>query len=57
MWLGIIWIGMLAGFGVDLPSFLRQSPPAAQVVLVHAGVFVAWLLLVTAMVRGWGYGG
>jgi hypothetical protein len=26
VWLGILWIGMIAGFGVDFPGYLRKNP-------------------------------
>lgn len=50
VWLGVLWVGMIAGFGVDIPRFLRESPPAPVVVRVHAMVFTSWLLLLTAQV-------
>ena len=46
----LIWFGMVAGFGVDMPRFLHESPPSAAVVDVHAVVFTVWLLLLTAQV-------
>ncbi len=50
VWLGIIWLGMIVGFGADLPSFLYKRPPAAGILYVHAAVFVGWLVLVTVQV-------
>lgn len=50
VWLGILWIGIIAGFGVDIPSFTREQPAARPVVYVHGAVFVIWLLLVTMQV-------
>jgi hypothetical protein len=50
VWLGILWVGMIAGFGVDFPGFLKQVPPAPKVIWVHAFVFTAWLFLLTAQV-------
>jgi hypothetical protein len=38
VWLALIWFGMIAGFGVDMPRFLHESPPPAAVVDVHAGL-------------------
>ena len=26
-WIGLIWIGIVAGFGSDFPCFLRERPP------------------------------
>jgi len=50
VWLGILWVGMIAGFGVDLPRYLHQNPPAPMVLHVHALVFSVWMLLLTAQV-------
>ena len=50
VWLGILWIGMIAGFGVDFPGFLKQMPPAPKVIWVHAFVFTMWMALLTAQV-------
>jgi hypothetical protein len=50
VWLGIIWLGIVIGFGVDIPAFLRETPAAAGIVYLHAGVFLGWLTLVTAQI-------
>src|SRR5580698_8212856 len=50
VWLGILWAGMIAGFGVDFPGYLRKNPPAPVLVHVHAAVFTVWMLLLTAQV-------
>ena len=50
VWLGILWVGVLAGFGVDFPRYLRENPPAPFIIHVHAVVFTVWLLLLTAQV-------
>ena len=39
VWLGILWLGMLAGFGVDFSRYLHENPPAPRIVYVHAVVF------------------
>jgi hypothetical protein len=41
---------MIAGFGVDIPRYLRENPPAPWLVHVHAAVFTVWMLLLTAQV-------
>lgn len=41
---------MLAGFGVNIPRFVQENPPAPKVIYVHAAVFIVWLLLLTAQV-------
>lgn len=50
VWLGIIWLGMLAGFAIDFPGFLDEKPPAPGLVYLHAAVFVGWLFLISAQV-------
>jgi hypothetical protein len=50
VWLGVLWVGMIAGFGLDFPKYLSESPPAPLVVHVHAAVFTVWMLIVTAQV-------
>ena len=50
IWLGVLWAGMIAGFGVDISRFLHENPAAPTVVRVHAFVFTAWMLILTAQV-------
>ncbi len=50
VWLGILWAGMIAGFGLDIPHYLRRNPPPPTIVHVHAAVFTVWMLLLTAQV-------
>lgn len=50
VWLGILWIGIVGGFSLDIPSFRHQQPPAPSVIYVHAFVFTVWLLILTAQV-------
>jgi hypothetical protein len=50
VWLAILWVGMIAGFGVDIPQVLKQVPPAPKVIWVHGFVFTMWLVLLTAQV-------
>lgn len=50
VWLGILWVGMIGGFGIDIPFFLREQPPAPKIIYVHAFVFTVWLLILTAQV-------
>ena len=50
VWLGILWLGMILGFGMDFSRFLHESPPAPRVLYVHAFVFTGWMLLLTAQV-------
>jgi hypothetical protein len=50
VWLGILWLGMIAGFGVDIPRFLHEKPAPPMVLHAHAAVFTVWMLLLTAQV-------
>lgn len=50
VWLGVLWLGMLVGFGVDMPRFAHENPPAPKVIYIHAAVFIVWLLLLTTQV-------
>lgn len=50
VWLGVIWLGMIIGFAIDFPGFLKEKPPAPALTYLHAAVFVGWLLLITAQV-------
>lgn len=50
VWLGILWVGMIAGFGVDFPGFMKQLPPPPKVIWVHAFVFTMWMFVLSAQV-------
>lgn len=50
VWLAIFWVGIIAGFGVDLRRYFHEKPAAPLVVHVHAAVFTIWLLIMTAQV-------
>jgi hypothetical protein len=50
VWLGILWVGMIAGFGVDISRFAHENPSAPKILYLHAAVFTGWLLLLTAQV-------
>lgn len=50
VWLAILWVGTIVGFGVDIPRYLHEKPPPPMVLHVHAVVFTLWMLIVTAQV-------
>jgi len=50
VWLGILWAGMIAGFGMEIPGFAHRNPPAPTALWVHGAVFTVWMLLLTAQV-------
>lgn len=50
MWLAIFWVGVIAGFGVDLKRYFNEKPAPPLVTHIHAVVFSIWLLIFTAQV-------
>lgn len=50
VWLGLLWLGMIAGFGVDFPRFLHENPPAPKIAYIHGAIFTVWMMLLTAQV-------
>ena len=50
VWLGIFWVGIVAGFSVDVRRYFHEKPAPPMVVNVHAVVFTVWLLIMTAQV-------
>jgi hypothetical protein len=50
VWLAILWVGMIAGFGTDASRYLQLKPSPPVIVHVHAAVFTVWMLLLTAQV-------
>src|SRR5215472_13360126 len=50
VWLAILWVGMIAGFGVDIPRYLHEKPAPPTILHVHAAVFTVWMLLLTTQV-------
>jgi hypothetical protein len=50
VWLAILWVGMIAGFWMDFPSYLHEIPAPKMVVHIHGAVFSMWMFLLTAQV-------
>lgn len=50
VWLGLLWIGMLAGFGMDVRRYLHEDPAAPAIVNFHAVVYTIWMFVLTALV-------
>jgi hypothetical protein len=50
VWIGVVWVAILAGFGMDFVRYLGESPPPPIIMHVHAAVFVLWLGLVTLQI-------
>lgn len=50
VWLALVWVGILAGFGVDIGPFLKQRPAGGLMTHIHAIAMVAWLGLFTTQI-------
>jgi len=50
VWIGVVWAGMLVGFGLDFVRYLGETPAPPVILHVHAAVFVLWLGLVTLQI-------
>lgn len=51
VWVGLMWAGLIAGFGVDIPYyFLTEMPRPAWVIYVHGAVFTGWMVILTLQV-------
>jgi len=50
VWIGVVWVAVLAGFGMDFARYLGEAPPPSIILNVHAAVFVLWLGLVTLQI-------
>lgn len=48
VWLGLLWVGMLLGFGLDAQRFLGKHPPLF--LHLHAATFTIWMFLLSAQV-------
>ncbi len=49
-WMGIVWAGTLAGFGLDLARYFGETPRPPAILHVHGAVYVLWLGLVSAQI-------
>ena len=50
VWIGLNWIGMIAGFGYDFPRYLAERPAPPLLIHIHAAVFTLWLFVQTAQI-------
>lgn len=50
VWLGILWVGIFSGFGLDIPRFAHQQPAATTIIYIHAFIFTMWLVILAAQV-------
>jgi len=47
VWIGLVWAGMLGGFGLDFTRYLGETPAPPFILHFHAAVYVLWLGLVS----------
>lgn len=47
---GLIWLGVVMGFGPVILEHLQSSQPYPLIIHAHTAAFVGWLLLLTAQV-------
>src|ERR1700743_3151782 len=48
---GLTWLGIICGFGLDVIDHVRHSTYAYPLIVhVHALIFVGWLVLLTSQV-------
>jgi hypothetical protein len=50
VWMAMVWVAILGGFGLDFARYVHESPPPPAVLHVHAAVYVAWLILVSVQI-------
>lgn len=50
VWMALVWVAILAGFGLDLGRFAGETPPPPLILHLHAGLYVIWLGLVSAQI-------
>jgi hypothetical protein len=50
VWIGAVWVAILAGFGLDFARYLEEAPPPPFILHAHAAVFVVWLGLVSLQI-------
>lgn len=49
-WIGLVWVGMIAGFGPDLTRYLAETPPPPLILHLHGTVYLLWLVCGTAQI-------
>jgi len=50
VWIGVVWVAILAGFGMDFARYRGEAPSPPFILNVHAAVYVFWLGLVTLQI-------
>lgn len=51
VYIALIWLGMILGFGREIASHVRNNdPPYPMILHVHSAVFVTWLVAFTAQI-------
>ena len=47
VWIAMVWVGMLGGFGLDFTRYVGETPAPPFILHFHAAVYVLWLGLVS----------
>jgi len=50
VWIGVVWVAILAGFGMDFARYRGEAPSPPFILNVHAAVYVFWLGVVTLQI-------
>lgn len=51
VWLGIMWLGNIIGFGLDIPlNFVNEAPSPSWVTYAHGAIMTCWLLILSAQI-------
>ncbi len=51
LWIGLVWFGIIAGFGGDITDHVRSHEAAYPLIVhFHAAAFVGWLVLFTVQI-------
>jgi hypothetical protein len=50
VWIALVWVGMLCGFGLDFTHYLGETPAPPFLLHFHAAVYVLWLALVSLQI-------
>lgn len=50
VWMGLVLMGFLAGFGLDFARYLGETPAPPPILHVHGALYVTWLALVVIQI-------
>jgi hypothetical protein len=49
-WIGVVWLAIIAGFGLDFGRYMAERPGPPAILHIHAAVYVVWLVLVSVQI-------